>query len=585
MKDVIHLSHGPVGCTYDTWQTKRYISDNDNFQIKYTFATDMKEKHIVFGAEKLLRQNIVEAFKAFPDIKAMTIYQTCASALIGDDINAIAADIMEEMPEVDIFVCNSPGFGGPSQSGGHHKINIAWINQKVGTFEPEIKSDYVINYVGEYNIQGDQEVMDDYFKRMGIQVLATFTGNGSYNDLRGMHRAHLNVLECARSAEYICNELRKRYGTPAPGHRRLRLWPARGVAAQGRALFRHRGPGQGDHRGGNRALEAGTRLVRGQAQGEEGLPVAWRLEAVALGPRHPRRDAHGRGLGLHQIRPPGRTWKRASPRCETGALAIDDPNELEGLEAMEMLKPDIIFTGKRPGEVAKKIRVPYLNAHAYHNGPWKGWEGWVRFARDIYNAVYSPLHDLAKRDIRKDEIPTDQGFVTRRMLSDANLPEEVRNSTAMWPYSRPATDRPRRHAGEDLPTHGQTSGPLHGGIRRQATWKRCAGQRIEQLVDYIMKKCLWQFHSRAWDRKDQNEGILTKTRQILCGEHVPVETPAERCHWVDAVLLAEGFRLKYPWLAGLQKEEITVLMQGLHERLDYLTITGSLNQELTDQHY
>ena len=55
MKDVIHLSHGPIGCTYDTWQTKRYISDNDNFQIKYTFASDMKEKHIVFGAEKVFK--------------------------------------------------------------------------------------------------------------------------------------------------------------------------------------------------------------------------------------------------------------------------------------------------------------------------------------------------------------------------------------------------------------------------------------------------------------------------------------------------------------------------------------------------
>jgi len=32
MKDVIHISHGPIGCTYDTWQTKRYISDNDNFK-------------------------------------------------------------------------------------------------------------------------------------------------------------------------------------------------------------------------------------------------------------------------------------------------------------------------------------------------------------------------------------------------------------------------------------------------------------------------------------------------------------------------------------------------------------------------
>ncbi|MCO5381820.1 MAG: hypothetical protein NHB15_06755 [Methanosarcina barkeri] len=91
---------------------------------------------------------------------------------------------------------------------------MAWVDQKVGTFEPEITSKYVINYVGDYNIQGDVEIMVDYFRRMGIQVLSTFTGNGSYDDLRGMHLAHLNVLECARSSEYICNELRKRYGIP-----------------------------------------------------------------------------------------------------------------------------------------------------------------------------------------------------------------------------------------------------------------------------------------------------------------------------------------------------------------------------------
>lgn len=109
--------------------------------------------------------------------------------------------------------------------------------------------------------------------------------------------------------------------------------------------------------------------------------------------------------------------------------------------------------------------------------------------------------------------------------------------------------------------------------------------KIEQLLDYIMKKCLWQFHSRAWDRKDQNEGVLTKTTQLLCGEPVELETPADRCYWVDAVCLAEAYKDRYSWLATMQKEEIKQLMQGLHERMDHLTITGSLNLELTDQHY
>ncbi|AJQ26366.1 MULTISPECIES: Fe-only nitrogenase subunit delta [Pelosinus] len=109
--------------------------------------------------------------------------------------------------------------------------------------------------------------------------------------------------------------------------------------------------------------------------------------------------------------------------------------------------------------------------------------------------------------------------------------------------------------------------------------------RVEQLVDYIMKKCLWQFHSRSWDREKQNEGILTKTMQILCEEPVKKETPTDKCYWVDAVYLADAFKSRYSWMATLDKEEIKLLMQELKDRIDYLTIKGSLNAELTDPHY
>lgn len=110
-------------------------------------------------------------------------------------------------------------------------------------------------------------------------------------------------------------------------------------------------------------------------------------------------------------------------------------------------------------------------------------------------------------------------------------------------------------------------------------------QRVEQLTDYIMKHCLWQFHSRAWDRRAQNEGILTKTSQLLCDEHIALETPADKCYWVDAACLAQDFKTFYPWLGEIDKEEIKLIMKDLHARMDYLTIDGSLNLELTDQHY
>ncbi len=434
MKDVIHMSHGPIGCTYDTWQTKRYLSDNDNFQIKYTYATDVKEKNIVFGAEKLLKKNIIEAFKAFPKMKRMTIYQTCATALIGDDVEAIAKGVMDEMPDVDIFVCNSPGFAGPSQSAGHHKINIAWIDQKVGTFEPKITSDYVMNYVGEYNIQGDQEIMIDYFKRMGIQVLSTFTGNGSYDDLRAMDKAQLNVLECARSAEYICNELRKRYGIPRLDIDGFGFEPLSTSLKKIGLFF---------------GIEDRAQTIIDEETARWKPELDWYKERlkgkkVCLWPGGSKlwhwANALHEEFGIEVVSVYSKfghqgDFEKGIARCEEGVMAIDDPNELETIEAMKTLKPDIIFTGKRPGEVGKKILVPYINVHAYDNGPYKGFEGWVRLARDIYNAIYSPIHQLAYLDISKDEIPTDKAFLTQKMMSDVNLSQEVIASSYMREYT------------------------------------------------------------------------------------------------------------------------------------------------------
>ncbi len=110
-------------------------------------------------------------------------------------------------------------------------------------------------------------------------------------------------------------------------------------------------------------------------------------------------------------------------------------------------------------------------------------------------------------------------------------------------------------------------------------------EKIAQLENYIMKKCLWQFHSRAWDRKNQNDHILKKATQLLCEEPVELNTPADRCYWVDALSLTEAYRQHFRWLAAMDKADIKLLMQGLKERIDFLTISGSLNKELMDPKY
>ena len=108
---------------------------------------------------------------------------------------------------------------------------------------------------------------------------------------------------------------------------------------------------------------------------------------------------------------------------------------------------------------------------------------------------------------------------------------------------------------------------------------------VGQLYDHIMKKCLWQFHSRAWDRERQNEHIVRMTTQLLCGEEVAPATPEDRCYHADAVDLARAYRNRFAWLADLGTGQIRQLMQALKEKLDFVLITGSLNAELTDSHY
>jgi len=400
LKDTIQMIHGPVGCAYDTWHTKRYPSDNDNFQLKYAWSTNVKEKNVVFGAEKLLKQSMLEAFREMPDIKRMIVYTTCTTALIGDDPKAVAKAVCDELPDVDIFVVECPGFAGVSQSKGHHVLNIGWINEKVGTLEPTITSDYTINFIGDYNIQGDTFVLADYFHRMGIQVIAHFTGNETYDALRTMHRAQLNVVNCARSAGYIANELKKRYGIPRMD---IDSWGFEYCQVALRKIGAFFG------------IEDRAEKVIAEEVAKYKEKLDWYKERLAGkkvciwtgGPRlwHWTKamedDLGMKVVGMSSKFGHQEDFEKVIARGDDGAIYINDGNELEFFEVLEMVKPDLVLTGPRVGALVKKLHLPYVNGHAYHNGPYMGFVGSYNMARDMYNAINSPLMKLAAIDLRE----------------------------------------------------------------------------------------------------------------------------------------------------------------------------------------
>ena len=399
LKDTIQMIHGPIGCAYNTWHTKRYPSDGDNFQLKYVMSSDMKEGHVVFGGDKRLYEAMNDAFNEFPHIKRMIVYTTCPTALIGDDIKSTVKRVTQERADVDIFTVECPGFAGVSQSKGHHVLNIGWVNDKVGQVEPEITSEYTINVIGDYNIQGDTFMLQQYWDKLGIQVIAHFTGNAKYDDCRAMHRAKLNVVNCARSAGYIANELMKRYGIPRLD---VDTWGFNYMAEAIRKICTFFG-----------IEERGEALIAEEYAKWEGK-LNWYKERLAGkkmavwtgGPRlwHWTKAVED-DLGINVVAMSSKfghqeDFEKIIARGRAGTFYIDDANELEFYEVLARTKPDVIFTGPRGGDLVKKLHIPYINGHGYHNGPYMGFEGFVNLARDFYNATRNPLLGLAAKDIR-----------------------------------------------------------------------------------------------------------------------------------------------------------------------------------------
>ena len=198
--DILHITHGPIGCGYYSWQTRRNLArpvEGQPNYLQYSMSTDMQEDHIVFGGEKRLAEAIREAYALFKP-KAISVYSTCPVGLIGDDIHTVCRVASEELG-INIFGFSCEGYKGVSQSAGHHIANNGVFKHMIGKDDtPVEEAPFKINILGEYNIGGDAWEIDTLLRKCGIAVLATLSGNVSYDEITKCHQADLNVVMCHR---------------------------------------------------------------------------------------------------------------------------------------------------------------------------------------------------------------------------------------------------------------------------------------------------------------------------------------------------------------------------------------------------
>jgi nitrogenase molybdenum-iron protein alpha chain len=452
-RDIVHIVHGPIGCSYYAWLTRRNQTrpetlDDPNY-MNYCFSTDMQEQDIIYGGEKKLRAAIEEAIAIFHP-KALDIFSTCPVGLIGDDVHAVAREMEAKYPDVNIFAFSCEGYKGVSQSAGHHIANNKVFTDVVGLGDYRKPGKYRMNLLGEYNIGGDSFELERVFEKCGLTLQATFSGNSTYEEFAASHTVDLNLVMCHRSINYMADMMEKKYGIPwfkvnfigaAATAKSLRhiaaYYDDPELIARVEAVIAEEMPAvlaaQAVHRpkcegktavlflGGSRAhhyqevfgelgmitVSAGYEFAhRDDYEGRHVLPTikvdadSRNIEELEVHPDpvlyNPRlTDEDKAALKAKGILMNG--YEGLMPEMSENTLIIDDLNHHEAEVLIEKLKPAIFCAGIKEKYVIQKSGVPLKQLHNYdYSGPYAGFQGAINFYQEIDRMVNATPFGLAK---------------------------------------------------------------------------------------------------------------------------------------------------------------------------------------------
>ncbi len=192
--DAVHLIHGPIGCAAYTWDIRGALSSGPELH-RLSFSTDLREEDVIFGGEKKLHAALTRLITQYAP-RAAFVYSTCIVGIIGDDVEAVCRRVQEEQG-IPVIPVDSEGFRGTKKDG--YRAACEAILRIAGTGSTGGVSKYSINILGEFNLAGEAWIIRDYYRRMGIEIVSTLTGDGRIDDIRRCHGASLNVVQCSGS--------------------------------------------------------------------------------------------------------------------------------------------------------------------------------------------------------------------------------------------------------------------------------------------------------------------------------------------------------------------------------------------------
>ena len=404
VKDMVHISHGPVGCGQYSWSQRRnYYTGQTGVDTFGTmqFTSDFQEKDIIFGGDKKLKVLIDEIDVLFPLANGISIQSECPVGLIGDDIESVAKQKAADIGKPVIPV-RCEGFRGVSQSLGHHIANDVirdWVFDKAEKEQEEVfeKTPYDVVVIGDYNIGGDAWSSRRMLEEMGLRVIAQWTGDTTLAELERAPKAKLNLIHCYRSMNYISRHMEEKYGTP---WMEFNFFGPTRIEKSLRAIAEHFDDSikEGAERVIAKYKAMSDAIIATYRPRLEGKKVM--LYVGGLRPRHMISAYEDLGMeivGMGYEFAHKDDYQRTMDHVKSGTLIFDDVTGYELEKFIEKIRPDLVGSGIKEKYSTQKLGVPFRQVHSWdYSGPYHGYDGFAIFARDMDMAVNSPVWKLTK---------------------------------------------------------------------------------------------------------------------------------------------------------------------------------------------
>lgn len=392
--DALHLVHGPIGCAVYTWDIRGALSSGPQLH-RLSFSTDLSETDVIFGGEKKLHKALTELIDRHGP-KAAFVYSTCIVGIIGDDLEAVCKRVSEEKG-IPVLPVQSEGFKGSKRAG--YRAACRAMFRLVGTGDTTDIPRLSINILGDFNLAGEIYLIREYFRKMGITVVANITGDGRVDHIRRAHGASLNVVQCSGATMDLARMMEKKYGIPVV---RVSYF---GIEDMAEALYTVA-----------RFFDDPSVTRRTQALVKEELKellprLAWYKErlkgkkaAIYVGGAFKAFSLVKafRLLGMKVVLVGSQTGTREDYQelaaiCDPGTVIVDDSNPLELASFMEQKEVDIFVGGVKERPIAYKLGVAFCDHNHERKEILAGYEGMLNFAEEVHRSVTSPVWQFVRQ--------------------------------------------------------------------------------------------------------------------------------------------------------------------------------------------